>query len=86
VTTRAGLSTLFLLPVIVAERERHQAIERHFLFSVERNQLRADTRQFEPLPHHGNRHAEPGGDILVAHLLIGQRLILAAREGSALSS
>ena len=64
----------FLLLVIVADGERHEAVERHFALAVERNQLRADTRQLEPLPHHLNGHAEPRGDILVAHLLIGQRL------------
>ena len=64
----------FLLLVIVADGESHEAIERHFALAVERNQLRADTRELEPLPHHLNRHAEPRGDIFVAHLLIGQRL------------
>ena len=64
----------FLLLVIVADGESHQAIERHFALAVERDQLRTDTRQLEALPHHLNRHAEPRGDILVAHLLIGQRL------------
>ena len=63
-----------LLLVIVADGERHQAIERHFALAIKRNQLRTDTGELEPLPHHLNRHAEPRRDILVAHLLIGQRL------------
>ena len=52
----------FLLLVIVADGERHQAIERHLAFTIERDQLRADPRELQPLPHHLNRHAEPRGD------------------------
>ena len=46
----------------------------HFALAVERDQLRADAGELEPLPHHCNGDAEPRGDIRVAHAAIGQRL------------
>jgi hypothetical protein len=42
--------------------------------AIERNQLGADARQLQPLPHHLHRDAEPRGDVFIAHAAIGQRL------------
>ena len=64
----------FLRPVIVGDRESHQAIERHRALAVGGDQLRADHGQLEPLPHGVRRDAEPRRDLFLALAVIGQLL------------
>ena len=64
----------FLRRVIVRHGERHHLVERHRGLAVEGHQHGADRRQLEPLPDHGRRDAEPGGNVLDAVVGIDQRL------------
>ena len=64
VELRQVLPCRFLRLVIVRHGEGHQLVEGHFLGAVELDELRADGRQLEPLPHHRRGDAEAGGDFL----------------------
>ena len=64
----------FLRLGIVGDGEGHDAFEIEVAFPVGGDDLAADIGELEPLADDERRHAEPGGDIVLAHAAIGQRL------------
>jgi hypothetical protein len=71
---RHSLPYPLLRLVIVGHGEGHDAFEVEFAFPVSGDDLGADIGELEPLPDNQRRHAEPGGDIVLAHAAISERL------------
>ena len=83
-----ALPNLFLTGMVVGDGERHELLQRHAVLGIDVEELRRDGGEAQPLLHHGRRHEEAGGDLLLAQALVAQRLegaeLVEGMEGDAL--
>src|SRR5208282_3190309 len=69
-----ALPNLFLTGMVAGDRERHELLQRHTVLGIDVEEHRRDGGEAQPLLHHGRRHEEAGGDLLLAQALVAQGL------------
>ena len=69
-----ALPNLFLAGMVAGDRERHELLQRHAVLGIDVEERRRDGGEAQPLLHHGRRHEEAGGDLLLAEALVAQGL------------